>query len=448
MRNRQKGLLFGIFLITCAFTVSCSSRLGYGVLLWSMDEPPIQSGTVLPVYIRSNITRTWVVGVPEGLREGIGGADKVEIPLSRLEMAGNKRRANRLAESFAPYARVYAENLQDGLPIRSSPDNTSRRVYRLRRGEIVKILSTVEGIPPISTTGEPLPGGWFQVLTEDGTIGFCFSYRLRLFEHTDGQLAASVASIAEVVDDPDLDMLLSRSWSHEAYLTMVNTRRINLDALSHRWRFDPGYETGVARIIAPGIDRSFQYTSIIPDGRRAWRFEGSTLTMQLRSDTTLAVQFLEGSGVTRTLLFVALAVNVDDLIIQETVRRETLFETIFAQGPAFTSSNFGTITFTEGGAFTWRGFDLLVPQYISETAEGRGTVSMDLFLAGALQSHYDGAFTLRFAGGTTVLRCIYSLDNQGFRLEIVPETSMDGVNVARRAASPMVMFFFRDTGVW
>ena len=445
---------FLVFLFFCVFLSSCSSKLGWGVLLWSTEEPAILSGTVLPVYIRSNIDKVWVAGVPDGKRGG--GAAKIEIPLSRLELAGSRKKARKRAESFAPYALAYAENLQDRLPIRDNPDNNARWVYRLRTGEIVKILSRAEGQPAIGASGDPLPGDWYRVLTEDGSVGYCFSYRLKLFEHTGGSLAASVPVLSEIIaDDPDLDLLLSKTWSSDIYSAMINSRRINLEDLSRHWRFEPGQETGIAHIHAPGIDLNFSYTKIRPDGSRAWRFEGSGLSMQMRNDTTLAVQFSEGSGSTRSLVFVALPIDVEDLIIQENVRRERLYNAIYSQGPVFTSNNYGTIVFEEDGSFSWSGFDLLVPQYIGAGVQGNGTVSMDLFLDSALEDRYSGAFTLRFvhtagAAGreTAMLRCMYFLDNQGFRIETTPESSIDDFTVMRRAVSPMVLYFFRDSRLW
>jgi hypothetical protein len=419
-----------------------------------MEDPPIASGTILPVYIRSNLNKVWVVGLPEGMKKSRGGINKLEIPLSRLELAGSKSKARKRAAVFARYARTYAEKLQDGLPIRDNPENTARRVYRLRYGEIVKVLSLAEGIPAISATGDPLPGDWYRVLAEDGTTGYCFSYRLKLFEHTGGPLAASVPAGNELSSpDPELDMLVAKTWSPESYLVMVNNKKIDLDDLFNQWCFDPGAETGIARVYIPGLDRTFAYTAIRPDGQRAWRFEGSDLLMHLRSDTTLAVQFTEGSGGTmRTLLFVALPIPVDDLILQETARREQLYATIFTQGPIFTSNNYGTITFEEDGTFSWRGFDLLVPRNLPASVTGKGEISMDLFLALALEDRYSGAFTMRFStgGGREVvdLQCMYALDNQGFRIEIAPESTIEDNTVLRRAASPMVLYFFKDDGLW
>jgi hypothetical protein len=290
------------------------------------------------------------------------------------------------------------------------------------------------------------------VLAEDGSIGFCFSYRLRLFEHDGESLASSLPVIQEDTVDHDLDMLMTKTWSPEAYLTMINARRINIDELSMHYSFDPGQESGIARIYTYGLDLSFYYSSIRADGHRAWRFEGTGLRIQLRSDTTLAVQFSEGTGSMRTLLFVSLPIAVDDLIIQENARRDRMFETIFIQGPVFTSNNFGTITFQEDKTFTWRGFDLLVPRYIPRSIEGFGEVSMDLFLAAVLQDRYNGAFSFRFtnldSNIRSILHCMYSLDNEGFRIEIIPESSIVNTTVTQRGNSPMVMYFYRDTNIW
>ena len=423
---------------------SCSRLLGYGVLLWSTEDPPVPSGTVLPVYIRSNIDHVWVAGIPREFRSKENRIDKFEIPLPKLELAGSKKKAEARAELFAPYARIYAETLQDGLPIRESPDNSARRVYRLKLGEIIKILSLAKGISAVGATGDALPGDWYLVLTEDGNSGYCFSYRLKLFEHFGGILAAVMNEQED--EDPVLDRLLARKWSPESYGTMINNRRIDLDELSQHWFFDPGQDMGIARIKMNDLDRAFTYTKIRSTGSQSWVFDGTQLQMNLRSDTTLAVQFTEESGILRTLLFVALPSDVDDIILQETARREALFKSIYDQGPVFTSSNYGTLTFLEDGHFTWTGNRLLVPQIIPAAALGSGVLDMRLFVSNALSDRYSGAFTLRFdgiGGGTYQADFMFSLDSQGFRIEYVPQTSFDGVTVARRASSPLVIYFFR-----
>ena len=434
-----------LFLFIPLFFSSCNRTLGYGVLFWSSEHPSVPSGTVLRVYIRSNINRVWVVGVPRELRTPENTINRFEVPLAHLELVGNRRRALERAEVFAPYALMYAETLQDRLPIRESPDNVSRLVYRLREGDIIKILNRVAGQVVIGASGDPLPGNWYRVITQDGTVGYCFSYRLRLFEHTGGSLAVFRYEQEEIVDH-DLDRILTRTWSPESYGAMINARRINLEDLSQHWHFDPGQDTGVARIRTRDIDRTFSYTHIRPTGTRTWRFEGTTLQMNLRSDNLLAVQFNEPGGMLQTLTFVALPSRVDDIIHQETVRREALFRNIFQHGPVFTSNNFGTLTFQENGRFTWTGNMLLAPQVIPASALGSGSVDMRLFLSAAMNQHYSGAFTMNFdgiGGARFPVNFMYTRDAHGLRIEHAPQTSMDGLTVARRASSPLIIYFFR-----
>lgn len=429
-----------------AFILSSCSKLGYGILLWSTEEPPITSGTMLPVYIRSNIDQVWVVGIPENLRVS-KDINKMEIPLTMLEFSGSKRKAEKRADEFAKFASVYAENRQDGLPIRDNPDNNSRRVYRLRLGEIIKVLNVADGVPPISTTGDPLPGDWLKVLTHDGVTGYCFSYRLKIFEHSDGPLQASVDTRREAEPDPDLEMVLARKWSAEYYLQMINNRRIDLNELEKKYGFDPGQDTGVARIYLPDMKKEYVYDTIVSDGERAWRFEGTELLMNLRSNTTLAVQYLENNGLRRTLLFAALSADVDDLIEQEIHRRETQFKIIYNQGPVFSSSSYGTIEFSENGNFRWAGYELLVPQLISPQTRGTGRILMDLHISSSFEDRYYGAFSMQFTDlkDHNTLFFLYSFDNQGLRLEVVPDYCIENITVTRRAPNPMVLYFYKDT---
>ena len=434
-------LFFAVF-----FLSSCSRLLGYGVLLWSAEDPPVPSGTVLPVYIRSNIDQVWVVGIPKEYRTLGSKIDKFEIPIAKLELVGSKKKAQERALAFAPHALAYAETLQDGLPIRDNPDNGARRVYRLKLGEIVKILTPVKGVEAVGATGDPLPGEWYRVLTEDGISGYCFSYRLKLFDHSGGSLAAVMNQQMEA-DDPNLDRLLARTWSPELYGTMVSTGKMDLEELSRKWCFDPGLDTGIAKINISDLDLSFPYTKIRSTGTQSWRFEGTPLQMNLRSETMLAVQFTEENGILRTLLFVALPSSVDDVILQEIARREELFRSIYEQGPIFSSNNYGTLSLREDGRFTWNGNSLLVPQIISASALGRGAVDMRLYIADTLSDRYDGAFTLFFdgIGGVKIAaNFMYKIDSQGLRIEFVPQTSMDVLTVVRRSSSPLVIYFFRN----
>jgi hypothetical protein len=284
------------------------------------------------------------------------------------------------------------------------------------------------------------------VLTEDGITGYCFSYRLRLFEHAGGVLVRNAETEEAEQEDKDLERVLSLTWSPESYGTMISSGRIDTDELAKHWRFFPGRDDGIARIYLPNLDRTFSYTRIRAAGNRTWQFEGAALRMSLRSDAALVVQYAEDNGAARSLIFTALAADVDDIIIQETERRNALFRTIYNYGPVFTSTNYGTLAFSPDGTFTWTGYSLLIPQVIPARVMGGGAIDMRLFIAPAVTSPYLGAFSLDFNGiggpGVTV-DFMYTIDDQGFRVEYAPPENIDGVTVTRRAASPTVIYFHR-----
>jgi hypothetical protein len=259
-------------------------------------------------------------------------------------------------------------------------------------------------------------------------------------------LALTQAAPVAEEEDPDLDMLLSQSWYPDWYGTMISSKRIALDDLEKRWRFTPSPDTGIAHIYLPTVDLSFSYTGIQSAGSRSWRFEGAPLQMHLQSDTTLLVQYTENGGALRSVIFVSLPMELEDLIVQETERRVALFHNLYALGPVFQSTNYGNLSFAETGRFTWTGNNILIPQIIPASALGSGSISMGLFLGRDLEERYTGAFTLRFdgiSGPGIAVHFMYTLDDQGLRIEYVPPDNLDGVTVIRRAATPTVIYFFK-----
>ena len=141
-------------------------------------RPPPPAGSIVPVYIKSNIQKVYVVGVPGSKGKN---AKKIELPLWQIELYLSRRKAVARVKSMGANVSLYMIAARDGLPLRDMPSNSGRRVYRLREGQSVKVLAQAEG-EEVSTGGQVLPGSWYRVLTEDGTEGYVFSYALRLYD--------------------------------------------------------------------------------------------------------------------------------------------------------------------------------------------------------------------------------------------------------------------------
>jgi hypothetical protein len=168
--------------------------------------------------------------------------------------------------------------------------------------------------------------------------------------------------------------------------------------------------------------------------------------MRLQSDTVLTVQYTENGGALRSAIFVSLPMELEDLISQETERRLALFRNLYALGPSFQSTNYGVLSFSENGRFAWTGNGILIPQIIPASALGTGSADMGLFLSRDLEQRYTGAFILRFDGINgpgAAIYFMYTVDDQGIRIEYVPPENLEGVTVMRRAATPMIIFFFK-----
>ena len=120
-----------LFLLTLFFT-SCSDKImGYSVVLWTLPEQQIKSGDIVPVYIKSNISHVYVIGNQQG--------EKIEVALWQLTDPVKKGKIKNVAARYADNAATYASVKLDGLPCRAEPVNTAKQVYRLRKGEIIKI---------------------------------------------------------------------------------------------------------------------------------------------------------------------------------------------------------------------------------------------------------------------------------------------------------------------
>jgi hypothetical protein len=173
--------------------------------------------------------------------------------------------------------------------------------------------------------------------------------------------------------------------------------------------------------------------------------------MRLRSPAVLAVQFSDDSGgAQRSALFVNLPTPLDDLIVQEETRREALYESIFQEGPVFSSANYGRLYLNNERDFLWEDFERLVPAVLPASVLGRGKIEMRLFLPDSLHPQYDGAFTLKLKtinGPDRPVDFLYKIDSGdgmgGLRLEYISPVNIDDNRVLRRDSSPTIIYFYQ-----
>lgn len=422
---------------------SCSGIIGYSVLLWNVPEKEIEDGTVVPVYVKSNISKVYVIGVP-------GSDEKIEVPLWKLSEPEKKSRAFRRAALYSEYSGMYAACAFDGLPIREESQNASKQVYRLRKNEVIRTLHSGEGIAP-ATGGVELPGEWLYVLTGDGTKGWCFSYNLRAFKmNPDGTYGAGAESAEVQEKDETLEALLAVPWYYpDYYRPMIARKQIDLESVVPGYGFDTGFASGTVKISLPNVTASFPYGEFIKADSGEYKIEGAPVEVFVRSRDYIVVKYTDSSGKPKSYSFISLGEDekIEELISSERSRRQRQYKSVQSLGPDFKSGSYGTLSFNDGNMFQWTGFSRLVPGVIPAKARGSGLVEIKYFPDGTLKSAWDGVLTFHFENGDREVNFLYKKEVNGLRMayaKVYGRTdSVTGRNIPAVSlpANSIVLFF-------
>jgi len=427
--NWLKTLILAAVLGCSLLFISCSKKLGYSVLLWSLPEAGLHDGDLVQVYIKSNISQVYVIGTP-------GSQQKLEVPFWQITEPAAKGKALKAYDSYKEYQSVYASVAIDGLPVRYEPVNTARQVYRLRKGENLKILKKGTGTAPMSGS-KPLQGDWLWVMTSDGTTGWCFSYNLKLFDENEPQQTEEV----EVVYDEALEAALDSVWYPEEYLTMLNNNQVDIKRFEENYYFNTGKETGTIELKIADVFKTWKYTGTEKLENGNYRFKGTNISISLKKDNVITLQFTDSKGRQKTETLVQLPSTVEEIISAEEERRSALLARFLMAGSAFSSSNYGDLILLEDGTFSWSSYQRLVPSVIPSQSGERGKISFDMFVSASIASVYDGAVTFTFDKNNKPVRFLYKLEQNGIRLEETTAAAIKDNVITSRGTNAIVLFF-------
>lgn len=423
---KAKYTCFFGFILALSFTLfSCSHSLGFGVVLWSLPEEGLSDGDIVPVFIQSNINQVFVIGVPNSDK-------KIEVPLWQISTPEKKAQAIETAKKYKAYKNIYARVKLDGLPVRYEATNLGRQVYRLKEGEIVKVLFAGEGAPV-----NGLEGDWLRVLMQDGSVGWCFSYNLSLFDETDDSF------VEEEKKDDRFETFAKKTWYPQSYQTMIQNGRIDLDEMKVDYGFSINTETKIASLRLKNITKSFPFEDVEKKEDDLYQLTASPLLLRIVSENQIQVTLVGDFGKQEIYAFSTVSSPIRDIIDAEKKRRSFLLQTIINQGPSFSSSNYGLLQFLDEGSFVWTGYSLLSPSLIPSGVGSRGKVSMDYFISNDLSFYYDGVLSFRFDSDQKEIVFLYKLEETGLRMEFVPENLIRNALISSQSQNPIILFFLK-----
>ena len=311
-------------------------------------------------------------------------------------------------------------------------------------GILASIVSQGENYGSFDSAGKkPLEGDWLNVLTSDGTRGWCFSYNLRLFE-TD-RLGQKITNGAETSEEEntssEIDTLLEGVWYPDSYKAMIDSGRIDTDKLIPSYNFHLDTETKKLSFTMPKIREEWEYTGAVQTSANQYNLNDIPIVVTVRRSNFIVVRYTGESGKPEDFNLVAISENIDELVQAERERREKELEQITMFAPYFQSKSYGQLRLNTDHSFVWSNNRLLVPAVISSSARNTGTVRIKYFLSKSLSASYDGVLTFKFDGMEKEVNFLYKMESSGLRFEDATGAVIKNNILMERALSPLVLFF-------
>ncbi len=424
--------------VLASVLASCSAKEGLAVVLWPPEGSAIPFGSVVPVHFKSNITKTYAVGVP-------GSDAKEELELWRVEPYGRKSKAKSAAAGYGDLAPILGVAARDGLILRSKPDNspTSEQVYRLRLGQPVKLLRKVAGAS-VETGGQSLEGDWYLALADDGTNGYVFSNQLQLWNAAEGPMPD--LRTGSPAADATLATLFDIVWRPDYFDTMTASGLLDLGSYQPRFGLFTDPLRKQIRVERPEFSKVYRYEAItarddgsysITPGDASFIFTKSGSLVFTPAEADLSPDLAPEAP--RSFEFVRHDKDIQAVVAAEERRRLSRLADFVSAGERYESDAYGVLIITRSARFTWVANGALTPGYVPEGSGDTGSVSMDLYLSAELASEWDGAFTLRFDAlpRSPVSFAYRTVDDELFLAYLPPESIRNAVVTAPDGLEPV-----------
>tara|TARA_B100000614_G_scaffold204578_1_gene186408 strand:- start:115 stop:1398 length:1284 start_codon:yes stop_codon:yes gene_type:complete len=414
-----------IILLAVLSLAACSSQpIGYAVVLWPEPDSGLAEGELLPVVTESDIQETVGLEVEDAT---------VSVDAWRVMRFEDQAAAQSFVDGFSQWATVYGRSLRTALPVRERADRTTTRVYRLRDGELVKILDREDE----ESNEAGLVDYWYRVLTREGITGWVFGYHLELTGASgrSTQSSAQQDSTTRLLED-----IAGVDWRPDYFDRMIQSGRVVLSRFGPRFGLFGDTEAQEFRLVLPDVQRTFSYTAVSSPSENTIRLEGTDLQLTISGDRSLQAQY-NINGRERATTFVRIEDDLQEVIEAEQERRRQQLDQILSRGNGLVSTAFGTMSLGERGTVNWTGYDRLVPTVLPSSFDGTASLEFSLFLADDLRGRYDGALQMQLGSGRSTA-FLYTLVEDGLRLVYVPPQLVNDDNVVEEEPiSPVVMFY-------
>lgn len=425
MNSKHIRIIAGLFIIIIFF-VSCNKKvLGYGTVLWSLDENSLSTGQNVTVLSESELADVYLISVENS-------DEPVQIDRWRVALFEDQIEAEENSNIVSEFKNIFARNLKDGLLIREEPDINSDRVYKMRKDQILKVYGKTSDI---SIIGQ-YEGYWYQVITEEGVTGYCFDHYLDIYD----------SSISPDKKENPAEILINNAFTKfyhpSSFIEMIKNSAIDLRYLTPRTGLFPDLENKNLKIVTNNHSINFSWDRPILVDKRSFSLGEDGIVVHVLSENKIQVSyFYEDQKIITTYHVIE---GLEDIILTEAERRENLYNSLIEAGTSFSSNAYGNIKMQIDGSFTWENYDRLVPQIIPAGSEGSGKIRYTNFITSELKKEFTSIISFNFKYGDRIIpiNFLYTLDGKKLRLTYVQEKDINDKNiVSKKSISPVVIAF-------
>lgn len=424
MNSKYFRILAGFFIIIITLS-SCGKKImGYGTILWAPEGSLFQTGQTVTIISESELADVYLLN--DGISE-----ESIQMERWRVAFFENEALAEEKSKIVLAYKTIFARNLKDGLLIREEASINSKRVYKMRKNQIVKVTSQNS---EIATVGQ-YEGYWYQVITEDGIIGYCFDHYLDIYD--------SSVKPEEKINPANLllESAFATSYHPSVFINMIQNGAIDLKLFRPQTGLFPDLENQTLKIVTNSYSTGFDWDFLTLIDKRSFELEETGTIITVLSDTRVQITYYYESE--KVIANYVVIENIEDIIIGEIERRETLYNSLLEAGTSYSSNAYGNIRMQFDGSFTWTDYDRLIPQIIPDGSDGNGKIKFDNFLSDNLGNEYTGVISFSFNYGEKLIPVIflYTLADKKLRLTYVPKNDITENIVRKKSTSPIVIAF-------
>lgn len=405
----QNKAIHKIFLISILLILtlsSCSKYIGYGVVLLPGEENKLDSGTLIKITKESRIRKTWVYNTET--------EEHIEIDQWRVDFYEKEEHAQNYIDKSKEFKNYHVIVNRDSHSMRVKPVAGTQLVYRLKKGEKVKVIGRTKNKEEIGS----FDGYWWELITEAGVKGWSYDSYLSVY-NGDKLVHSNIKP-----DGPEIHDFFKTTWRPKSFYYMQRDRVVNLDIFKSKFKMTPDIDNKELTISMPDHYVTFNFTEFKRTGTNNYNLIGSPVQLDFSMKGTVTVIYSVDSKSYQTDFIYMSDSLVSEIINNERTTRKIKYNEFIFKGPIFNSNAYGEIIFNEDNTFEWKNRDNLInKQLITRNANPTGTVSFKLFLGSKIKTKYSGIITFDF-GSRQEISFLYNFKDSGIQFLYIPPTKI------------------------